>query len=246
MKQKIVILYLFFLKVILFAQPEYDLRENIKYYDGEGNGRCVLDIYYPKNIDNYPTIVWFHGGGLKRGNKYISDRLKNQEVAIVSANYRFFPNVSTKQVIEDAAEAFSKWSNLIGDPALHLWSSVPVNFDFSHVESIALGTTLQDFTIIDENGDAVDGAKVTLLMGDDVIFATGYTDEDGQVTLSWDAVETGTMSLVVIKHNYKPYEGSIEITDVAGAAVSITSEELFVNSVATSSSLMFYKLHHIL
>ncbi len=105
MKQKIVILSLFFLKAILFAQPEYDLRENIKYYDGEGNGRCVLDIYYPKNIDNYPTIVWFHGGGLKRGNKYISDRIKNQEVAIVSANYRFFPNVSTKQVIEDAAAA---------------------------------------------------------------------------------------------------------------------------------------------
>ena len=160
----------------------------------------------------FASKVWYAGAAAAAGH-----------AAIVAT----YPNPNSA---EDAAEAFSKWSNLIGDPALHLWSSVPVNFDFSHVESIALGTTLQDFTIINENGDAVDGAKVTLLMGDDVIFATGYTDESGQVTLSWDAVETGTMSLVVIKHNYKPYESSIEITDIAGAAVSITSEELFVNS----------------
>ena len=105
MNVKIIIFTLFFLKVFLFAQSEYDLIKNIQYYKNVEDKRCVLDIYYPQNIDNYPTIVWFHGGGLKRGNKYISDRLKNQQVAIVSANYRFFPNVSTKKVIEDAAAA---------------------------------------------------------------------------------------------------------------------------------------------
>ncbi|MGD9329069.1 MAG: hypothetical protein PVH48_08905 [Cyclobacteriaceae bacterium] len=23
--------------------------------------RCVLDIYYPKNKQGFPTVVWFHG-----------------------------------------------------------------------------------------------------------------------------------------------------------------------------------------
>ena len=87
------------------AQVKYKLIENIQYYHNIKNDSCALDIYYPTNIKNFPTIIWFHGGGLKRGSKNIADRLKNEEVAIVSANYRFFPNVSTKQVIADAAAA---------------------------------------------------------------------------------------------------------------------------------------------
>ena len=105
MKFKIIIISLSFLQVLLFSQTEYNLIKDINYYNNVDKERCVLDIYYPKNIDNFPTIIWFHGGGLKRGSKNISDRLKNEDVAIVSANYRFFPNVSTKQVIADAAAA---------------------------------------------------------------------------------------------------------------------------------------------
>ena len=90
---------------LAYSQLHYQFEENIPYYDDVNNIRCELDIYYPKNKKDFPTIVWFHGGGLKQGNKYIADRLKNQEVAIVSANYRFFPIVSTKQVISDAAAA---------------------------------------------------------------------------------------------------------------------------------------------
>ncbi len=115
MKRKIRMFSILFLGIFLFAQSEYDIKKNVKYYKDIEHERCVLDIYYPKNIDNFPTIVWFHGGGLKRGNKYISDRLKDQGVAIVSANYRFFPNVSTKQVIADAAAAVAWTFNNIED-----------------------------------------------------------------------------------------------------------------------------------
>ena len=97
------------------GQTTYQLEENIPYYDDFNNDRCLLDIYYPQNKEKFSTIVWFHSGGLKRGNKYIADRLKNQEVAIVSANYRFFPNVSTKQVISDAAAAVAWTFNNIND-----------------------------------------------------------------------------------------------------------------------------------
>jgi len=87
------------------GQTTYQVKENISYYDDFNNDRCLLDIYYPQNKEKFSTIVWFHAGGLKRGKKYIPDRLKNQEIAIVSANYRFFPDVSTKQIISDAAAA---------------------------------------------------------------------------------------------------------------------------------------------
>ena len=108
-------LSLFLFIGLAYSQFTYQLEENIPYYDDVNNIRCELDIYYPENKENFPTIVWFHGGGLKQGNKSIADRLKNQEVAIVSANYRFFPNVSTKQVISDAAAAVAWTFNNIKD-----------------------------------------------------------------------------------------------------------------------------------
>jgi hypothetical protein len=154
---------------------------------------------------------------------YAGAATTNGDLAIVAT----YPNPNSA---ENAAEAFSKWSNLIGDPALHLWTATPTNFNFFHPTTISLGTTMEELHITDENGTAVEGARVTLLMGDDIIFTTALTDENGEVTLSWDAVEAGTISVTVIKRNYRPYEGTIEISTAAGAAVAVKPEEMYVNS----------------
>jgi len=123
-------------------------------------------------------------------------------------------------------EAFIAWSNLIGDPALHLWTGVPKNFAIDHIDVIPLGTTTTDIIVYDEDGNIVEGARVTLLMGDDVIFATDFTDENGQINLSWDAVEAGSMYITVIKQNHRPYEGIIVISSATGSAVAMNFEIL--------------------
>ena len=55
--------------------------------------RCRLDIYYPTNTKDFATVVWFHGGGLTGGNKFIPDQLKNQGLAVAAANYRLYPKI---------------------------------------------------------------------------------------------------------------------------------------------------------
>ena len=86
------------------------LEQNINYRVGNSyiNSRCVLDIYVPKNTKNYSTIVYFHGGALKQGNKYIPEYLKNKGLGVVAVNYRFYPDVSTSTVLDDTAKAV-KW-----------------------------------------------------------------------------------------------------------------------------------------
>ena len=42
--------------------------------------RCKLDLYYPCNKNNYPTVIWFHGGGLTSGEKYIPEELKEKGI----------------------------------------------------------------------------------------------------------------------------------------------------------------------
>ncbi len=107
---------------------DYLLEENLPYYDETARQadayvaeRCVLDLYYPADSEGFSTIVWFHGGGLKAGNKEIPKALKNQDVAIVGVNYRFYPKIGAPKYIEDAAAAVAWVFNNIeeygGDPS---------------------------------------------------------------------------------------------------------------------------------
>ncbi|AQQ71838.1 Lipase 2 [Limihaloglobus sulfuriphilus] len=67
--------------------------------------RCRLDIYYPTKIKDYPTVVWFHGGGITGGNKSVPEKLKGRGMAVVAANYRLSPKVKSPVYVEDAAAA---------------------------------------------------------------------------------------------------------------------------------------------
>lgn len=67
--------------------------------------RCILDIYYPEGLKDYPTVVWFHGGGIEGGKKFIPDALRNKGMAVVAVNYRLLPKVDVREVIDDAAAA---------------------------------------------------------------------------------------------------------------------------------------------
>ncbi|NJO92593.1 MAG: alpha/beta hydrolase [Chloroflexia bacterium] len=91
---------------------DYQTINNLHYYDDAVNTadayineRCVLDLYYPIKVENYPIVIWFHGGGLRAGEKEIPEVLKNKGVAIVGVNYRLFPKVKSPKYIEDAAAA---------------------------------------------------------------------------------------------------------------------------------------------
>ena len=91
-------------------QSGYRLVEDVLYRDhAEATDamreRCKLDIYYPENSREFPTVVWFHGGGLSAGNRFIPAALKGQGIAVVAANYRLSPQVKSPAYIEDAAAA---------------------------------------------------------------------------------------------------------------------------------------------
>jgi acetyl esterase/lipase len=107
----------------------YTTRTDINYYSDSDilsdeyiKERCVLDLYYPDNKEGFPTVIWFHGGGLSAGNKSIPAELKEQGMAVVAANYRLYPKVKAPVYIEDAAAAVAWVFNHIeeygGDPDL--------------------------------------------------------------------------------------------------------------------------------
>lgn len=187
-------LTLLILPFTVFAQAidedsNYALVEDILYREAGDlteymKQRCLLDFYYPKDRKDFSTIVWFHGGGLKAGNKFIPQTLKDNGIAIVAVNYRFSPEVSSPAYVEDAAAAvawtFKNIAKYGGDPSRIFVSghsaggylSSMVGLDKSYLDLHGIdanriaalipfsGHTITHFTVRSERG--IDGTQVVV------------------------------------------------------------------------------------
>ena len=85
--------------------------EDIAY--GNLDSANKLNLYLPDDATS-SVFVYFHGGGLEHGDKKSADvfapYLISRGIAVVSANYRMYPNAAYPDFICDAAEAVA-WAN---------------------------------------------------------------------------------------------------------------------------------------
>jgi acetyl esterase/lipase len=95
-------------------------KKNLVEKDAYIKERCRLDVYYPMDQKGYATVVWFHGGGLTGGERFVPTELQQQGLAVVAVNYRLSPKVNCPTYIDDAAAAvawtFKHIAEYGGDP----------------------------------------------------------------------------------------------------------------------------------
>ena len=82
----------------------------------------------PRIKKDFSTIVWFHGGGMEGGSKFVPRELTDQGFAVVAVNYRLSPKAKNPAYIEDAAEA--------------------VAWTFRNIESMAVARIVSLFPVI--------------------------------------------------------------------------------------------------
>jgi len=67
-----------------------------------------LDIHLPES-ESFSVFLYFHGGGLTGGSKaganHFAEYLTAHGIAVVSANYRMYPQAKYPDFLEDSAEA---------------------------------------------------------------------------------------------------------------------------------------------
>ena len=153
------------------------------------NNAVDMGFYYGVFVDKIETA----GAALARGklNLYL--------------NYPDNPN--------NNVNVFTHWNNLIGDPALKMWTDVPQSFTVNNDNIISSGTNYIDVEVLNYFNEPVEDAYVTILKGDDVIFESGYTNINGRVTLPITSSTSGSVELTVIKRNFVPYQGQFQIID---------------------------------
>lgn len=111
MKKTLIALALLATAVLVRAQAPtmtYRQVDNLSYVtsdDAYRQERCKLDVYYPDSLTGCPVVVWFHGGGLTSGEKFIPQPLKDAGYVVIAPNYRLMPNVTIDACIDDAAAA---------------------------------------------------------------------------------------------------------------------------------------------
>lgn len=90
------------------ADIAYKSGDRLTHYEQE---RCKLDLYLPAEKKGFPTLVWFHGGGLTGGSKdsdstrAIGSGLATEGVGMVVVNYRLSPKAKYPAYVDDAAAA---------------------------------------------------------------------------------------------------------------------------------------------
>ncbi|WP_295938657.1 alpha/beta hydrolase [uncultured Alistipes sp.] len=79
------------------------------------DGHAVMaTIYVPESDRKVPVLVYFHGGGFIFGNRLeglesaLRDKLLENKIAVVSADYRLAPETKLGEIIRDACDVV-KW-----------------------------------------------------------------------------------------------------------------------------------------
>ena len=102
--------------------------------------------------------------------------------------------------------------NLLGDPAMSMWTGHPFEFEVLHDGGTQVGPS--DFAVTVVSGGSLhEGALVALAKGNEV-HSLGYTDALGQVSLPIQPTTVGTLSVVVTDRNAVPYESDVLVLDI--------------------------------
>lgn len=105
----------------------------------------------------------------------------------------------------------------LGDPALDLWTGSPQTLVVDHPTAVM---TTMDVTVQDVLANPVANALVCLYKYGD-IYTYGYTNALGEASFSFSPSTDGVMDIVVTKHNYYPYEGTVDVVPLDNSITNI-------------------------
>jgi len=107
---------------------------------------------------------------------------------------------------------FNRICNLIGDPTVEVWITTPQSLAVTYPARIIAGTLMTEIIVKNASNVPIAGAAVNLWQTSAGLNTTVYTNQQGIAYVSIPANLSGTLTLTVSKHEFKPTVGSIQIT----------------------------------
>jgi hypothetical protein len=103
----------------------------------------------------------------------------------------------------------------LGDPEMNIWTAIPKPVDVLHVSSLSVDDESLSI-LVEFNSAPLESALVCIVLLDSVIYQSGITDNNGNITFYFDSPIPGEMDITVTGNNILPYETTIPIiaTDI--------------------------------
>lgn len=174
-----------------------------------------LDLYLPEQAE--AMFVYFHGGGLNRGDKdgsqYFAPYLAERKIAVVTANYRMYPDAHYPDFIEDAASAVA-WAKK--------YAKEHLTCDRLYVGGSSAGAYLSMMLCFDRH--------YLSALGVDPFDVSGYFHDAGQPTAHFNVLkydrgvdskrviidETAPLYYVGLEKSYPPMRFIVSDQDIRG------------------------------
>ena len=143
---------------------------------------------------------------------FLKEELYNFGTAVNRGRYELWRQYHNFD--DGSVNNLSRWTNLMGDPATHIFTGIPRTIVVNHDDTLPLGGSRFSVSVFDEeNETALPEALVCIYKADDEFQKVAYTNEDGTVefNIPIDGLTNGELLVTVTKHNTVPYLGEAEV-----------------------------------
>jgi len=198
------------------------------------NSDCIAE--YMVKIDNFAASFvgnsrygWFNEGQTEGPSAHIhrefvnalyTDSLDRIGATHMKSKYETAPWVNASGQWEEGALRWCFYDcNVLGDPAMSLWTAEPWNIDVTYPSAVAIGQT--DCSVnISSAGNPVKGLNAAIIL-DGVLYGTASSDANGDCQIIFDPLFTApaTAKLYVSGFNCTPHEYDIQIIPAEGAYI---------------------------
>ncbi len=144
-------------------------------------------------------------GGISYG--LVVDNMRTMGEAINMGRYAL--HMAYDDSNPSQANTFAHWINLMGDPSVSAYITIPKTLNVQYLSSLPAGSNSILVNVTDEDNVAVADAKVTLYQAESGLSISGNSDENGQVRLYFDPNTTGEVLVTATKDDYIQNNGSV-------------------------------------
>ncbi|MBN2174159.1 MAG: hypothetical protein JW731_08510, partial [Bacteroidales bacterium] len=202
---------------------------------------CILEKMV--NIQNFAVAVignsrygWFNEGQSEGPaahlHREMMDALYHEKMncigqAFSESKIQTAPWVTAPGQWEEGALRWNFYDiNILGDPALSVWTDEPISIQTSYQSTIPLGAPSTSVTVT-SGGEPLEDFSCAILK-DGVLCGMGYTNSAGTALVTFDPVftETGVAELVVSGYNCLPVSYPVEVIPNEGAYVIYSSHTI--------------------
>jgi len=211
---------------------------------------CIMEKMI--NIENFAVAVignsrygWFNEGQTEGPSAHlereITDALYHEKInhigaAFTEAKIETAPWVTAPGQWEEGALRWNFYDiNILGDPALSIWTTEPISIETQYENEIAIDAVSTIVTVTSE-GYPMENFSCSILK-DGILYGTATTDNTGiaEITFGTDFPTTGEAQLIISGNNCLPTTYDITISTSTGIEDINTNDfSLFPNPAANN------------